>query len=219
MKPESAASGRVLDPLERTSEVLFGVIMVLSFTGSLSAATSGEGEVRTVLAAAVGCNLAWGLVDAVMYIVSGVVGRSRKRALLLRLEKSGTEAERREILVEEIPPVVVSAMNTADIDTLASNLAKVRIPGSHVSIPFRDLRGAVGVFLLVFLSTFPVALPFLFLDDLHQAMRWSNGIAVVLMFLSGYSLGRYAGLSGLLAGSSMAGLGIILVAITIALGG
>ena len=50
----------LLDPIERLSEVLFGLIMVLSFTGSLSAATAGREEIRTMLFGAIGCNLAWG---------------------------------------------------------------------------------------------------------------------------------------------------------------
>lgn len=51
---------RVLDPMERLSEVLFGLIMVLTFTGSLGAATAGREEIRTMLIGAIGCNLAWG---------------------------------------------------------------------------------------------------------------------------------------------------------------
>jgi len=61
---------RVLDPVERLSEVLFGLIMVLSFTCSMSAATAGHEEVRTVVIGAIGCNIAWGLVDAVMYLLA-----------------------------------------------------------------------------------------------------------------------------------------------------
>ncbi len=43
------AQGRVLDPIARVSEVLFGVIMALTFTGTLSAATADRAEVRTLL--------------------------------------------------------------------------------------------------------------------------------------------------------------------------
>ena len=39
---------RVLKPIDRVSKVLFGLIMVLTFTGSLSVAEAGRGEVRTV---------------------------------------------------------------------------------------------------------------------------------------------------------------------------
>ena len=54
------ATKRVLEPIERISEVLFGLIMVLGFTGSLSAAQAGRSDVRTMLFGAIGCNLAWG---------------------------------------------------------------------------------------------------------------------------------------------------------------
>jgi hypothetical protein len=50
---------RVLAPIDRVSEVLFGLIMVLTFTGSLSVAEAGRDDVRTMLIGALGCNLAW----------------------------------------------------------------------------------------------------------------------------------------------------------------
>jgi hypothetical protein len=71
----------VLDPIERASEVLFGLIMVLSFTGSLSAATAGHSEIRTMLFGALGCNFAWGIVDAIMYLMNTMSGRARNYAM------------------------------------------------------------------------------------------------------------------------------------------
>ena len=68
---------RVLDPLERTSEILFGIIMVLTFTGSIRVAEAGRESIRTVLAGAIGCNLAWGLVDAAMYLMGRFTARAR----------------------------------------------------------------------------------------------------------------------------------------------
>ena len=59
----------LLDPVERASEVLFGLIMVLTCTGSLSVAGAGRAEVRTMLLGALGCNLAWGIIDAVFYLM------------------------------------------------------------------------------------------------------------------------------------------------------
>jgi len=43
---------RALEPIDRLSEVLFGLIMVLTFTGSLSVAEAGREDVRTMLAGA-----------------------------------------------------------------------------------------------------------------------------------------------------------------------
>jgi hypothetical protein len=64
------SSKRVLEPIDRVSEVLFGLIMVLTFTGSLSVAEAGRSEVRTMLIGALGCNLAWGIIDGVLYLMA-----------------------------------------------------------------------------------------------------------------------------------------------------
>jgi hypothetical protein len=56
----------VLDPVDRSGEVLFGLIVALTFTTTFEVATAGAVDVRTMLIGALGCNLAWGLVDGVL---------------------------------------------------------------------------------------------------------------------------------------------------------
>ena len=63
---------RILDPMERISETLFGLIMVLTFICSLSVATSGDIKVQTILIGALGCNLAWGIVDGGLYLLARI---------------------------------------------------------------------------------------------------------------------------------------------------
>ena len=65
----------VLGPVDRASEMLFGLLMALTFVGAVSVATAGRAEIHTMLAAALGCNLAWGLVDGIMYLVGTVTDR------------------------------------------------------------------------------------------------------------------------------------------------
>ena len=50
--------------------MLFGLIMVLTFTGSLSVAQAGREDVRAMLIGALGCNIAWGIIDAVLYLMA-----------------------------------------------------------------------------------------------------------------------------------------------------
>lgn len=71
----------VLDPVDRASEVVFGLLMAVSTTGSLSVASAGGEAVRTMMAAALGCNIAWGLADAVMYLIGIAVERARAAKL------------------------------------------------------------------------------------------------------------------------------------------
>jgi hypothetical protein len=60
---------RVLDPIERISETLFGLIMVLTFICCLVVATAGNVNIQTMLIGALGYNLAWGIVDGGLYFV------------------------------------------------------------------------------------------------------------------------------------------------------
>ena len=79
--------------------------------------------------------------------------------------------------------------------------------------------GAAGVFVLVFLSTFPVTIPFLFMSDAMRALRVSNAIAITMLFFTGYAFGRSAARNPWLMGLAMVLLGSVLVGLTIALGG
>ena len=71
------SSKQVLQPSERVAEVLFGLIMVLTFTGALSIAEADRAEVRTMLIGALGCNIAWGIVDGVLYLMGCLAEKGR----------------------------------------------------------------------------------------------------------------------------------------------
>lgn len=75
--PEASRASfrRVLNPVDRSSEILFGLIMVMTFTSSLSAGQAGGADVRAMLIGALSCNLAWGIIDAVMFFMSSMAER------------------------------------------------------------------------------------------------------------------------------------------------
>jgi len=162
-------SGRVLDPFDRVSEVVFGVLMAMTFIGAMNVATAGSQEVRTVMKAALGCNVAWGLTDGVMYLVGIVTERTREN--------------------------------------------------TRPRLNARDFKGALGIFLLVTVSTFPLVVPFMVMRELAPALTASRLIAVVMLFFSGWVLARHAGGSPWLAGIAMAAIGAALTAALMALGG
>jgi len=86
-------------------------------------------------------------------------------------------------------------------------------------LTLRDLLAAGVVFLLVFLTTLPVSIPFMIVHEPHLALRLSNAIALAMLFGLGWSLARYTGGRPRRLGLGMLVLGAALVAITIALGG
>jgi VIT1/CCC1 family predicted Fe2+/Mn2+ transporter len=210
---------RVLDPVERSSEVLFGLIMVLSFTGSISVATAGHEEVREMLIGAVGCNLAWGIIDAVMYVMMIVAERGRSLAVGRAVRAARDPEQGRRQLAEALPEPLGELFDGEALERARARIVAQTSPAARPRLYGRDLRGAVGVFLLVFLSTLPVVLPFLFVSPLHLALRISNGVALAMLFVAGQNLARHAGLRPLRTGLVMVAVGTLLVGLTIALGG
>lgn len=208
---------RVLDPIDRVSEVLFGLIMVLTFTGSLSVAQSGDEEVRAMLVGALGCNVAWGLIDAIMYLMGCLAERGTGLRILACVRSAGA-SRGTERLAASLPPVVVAAMTPADLGRICAGIA--RLPAvERPRLQREDWIGAVAVFLLVFASTIPVTLPFMLFDDSWIALRLSNVIAIAMMFATGYAFGRLVLYRPLLTGGAMVCLGTLLVSLTILLGG
>ena len=209
----------VLDPISRISEIIFGVLMALSFTGSLNAATAGREEVRTVMLTALGCNLAWGLVDGVMYLMATLTDRARNLTLLGLVRSAKDPQESHTAIAEALPGRMGEAMGAEGLEDMRKRLVALPEVPAHVRLGKDDYAGAFGVFLLVVLSTFPVVVPFMFMTELSLAMRVSNAVALVMLFIGGYQLGRYAGGTAWKTGLGMAAVGAVLVSIIMALGG
>jgi VIT1/CCC1 family predicted Fe2+/Mn2+ transporter len=209
---------RLLDPVDRISEILFGLIMAVTIVGSLSIATAGRSEVRTVMAAALGCNLAWGLVDAVMYLVRALTERTRNRGLAICA--AGADAATAHRLIEEaLPPHVAAITGPEELEGMRRRLLALPMPGG-VALGRDDYLAATGIFLLVVIATFPVVIPFMLTDDERLAMRISQAVTLAMLFLAGFALGRHARHARpLRTGSVMMLLGVVLIAAVKALGG
>jgi hypothetical protein len=209
----------ILDPVERASEVLFGLIMVLSFTCSISVANAGHEDVRSVLIGAIGCNLAWGIVDAIMYLMTILLERGRQLSIGRAVRASADPVQGRQFLVQALPEPLDQLFDDEALESARKKLCAVPPLRERPHLSNQDGLGALGVFLLVFLSTFPVVLPFLLFSPVHTAMRVSNGVAIALLFITGQLLARYAGLRRVRTGLVMVAVGVAMVALTIALGG
>jgi hypothetical protein len=213
------SSKRVLEPVERVSEVLFGLIMVLTFTCSFSVAEAGRAEVRSLLLGALGCNLAWGVIDAIMYLMACLAERARSLAMVRAIRKATDPGKGQRLVAAALPPLVASVLAPPVLEELRRHVAGLPEPPAHPQLTKRDWSGAVGVFILVFLSTLPVVLPFLFAQNVLRAQRLSNLIAIGMLFVTGTWFGRCTGYHPRTMGIVMVALGGVLVGLTILLGG
>jgi len=209
----------LLNTMDRVSEILFGIIMTLTFTCSIGIANAKNTEIRQLIIAAISCNIAWGLVDAISYIVSTIMQRSRNRTVLDSVLTTSDADKARKYISDSLPPSIASVLGAADLEQIRSKLAKLPDSALQVRLTTRDLKRSLMIFFLMFISTLPIVTPFIFIHDTNTALRTSNLIAIIMMFFCGWSLAKYVGINKWILSITMTFIGIILVFITIVLGG
>lgn len=212
-------SKRVLDPIDRFSEILFGLIMVLTVTCSLSVTGADRGSVHTMLLGAIGCNLAWGIIDAMFYLMACMSERGHKYKLLRRVRRSADAAAGRHIIASAMPPLLASLLPVSHLELLRQKLVQMADPAGQRWLTRHDWYASFWVFLLVFLSTFPPVIPFIVIHQPWLALRVSNGIGILMLFALGCVFGRHAGKNPWRVGVAMVALGVAMVSLTIRLGG
>jgi len=211
-----------LDPGERQGELLFGLIMVLSFTLGAGIELAGDADAtRELLIAALGCNTAWGIIDASLYLMNRLSERGRLHRLVRSIQAARSGEEALALVGRELDdrlPAVVGAevRELLDRDVL-EQVRALELPRNRVSAD--DLCGALAVFWLVFLTALPAVAPFLLLRDAGIALRASNAVLVALLFYVGWRWGEHTGASRWRTGLFMLLLGAGLVLVAIALGG
>lgn len=209
----------VLAHIDRVLEVLGGVIMVLTFTSVLSVSHAGKADVRAMLIGSLGCNLAWGIIDAIMYLLNSLAERTRGLDALraMRAAKDPDEAQR--MLAAELPEQFASVLSPGELESVLRRLRALPEPSARPHLTGDDWLGAFGIFVLVFFSTLPIVLPFLLVSRPALALRVSNLVAIGLLFLTGYIFGRNTGHNPWRLGIAMVLIGCLLAGVAISLGG
>ena len=209
----------VLSPVDRVSEMLFGLFMALTFIGAVSVAESGRAQIREMFVAALGCNLAWGLVDAIMYLVRAVTDRGRLLTLVRSVQAAPDAETGRRLIERSLSKVAANLVSPAEVEAIRGRIVALPSVPARPTLQRDDLLAALAIFLMVVAATFPVVLPFAVIQDVGTAKAVSRAIALAMLFFGGLALGRYAGYGTWRVGFMMVGLGTALVIAINALGG
>jgi hypothetical protein len=211
---------RYLDPIDRLGEILFALIMALGFTGAVRLGLD-EADNRALFIAILGCNLAWAIVDGVMYVLGALFERGRKARLVRDVHAAPNDAAALQLIGDELDDQLAPLLGRDERGQFyRSVLAAVRRAAGEPLRPFRDdLLGGVAVALIIVMATLPVVLPYLLIADPNAAVRLSNVVALTLLFLLGVRWGQLVGGRSLRIATGLTAIGVVLVLITIALGG
>jgi VIT1/CCC1 family predicted Fe2+/Mn2+ transporter len=211
--------GEGLHVIERIDEVIYGLIAALTFTCSISIANSGKEEVQSILWTAVGCNFAWGMIDAVIIIFSTLLYRGEAIKTLNEIRNAATDEEASKVIKSTMPPLAGTLLKREHFKHLRDEILKLPPPPESVFLTWTDVKNALLAFILVFTSTIPVILPFLFITQPHHAVRVSNWIALILLFITGRYFGKKTGFKPWRTAFILTIIGVAIVIATIYLGG
>jgi VIT family protein len=214
---------RFVDPSTSLGELLFGLIMTLTFTLGAGIIIEDEGRegAKQLLIAFIGCNIAWGIIDGALYLVGELFGRGRLRRIGRLIRQSPTRTGAEALVAEELDDV----LGYVTTDAERTDLYRRIVDNVHAKPPTAnkvtkdDVTGALVSGVLVILVSIPAAIPFMVMDDARLALRVSNGILLALLFIVGWYWARYTLGKPWIAGIGFLLGGLLLVVAAIALGG
>src|SRR4029077_16393940 len=213
---------RHLDPASRLGEILFGLIMVLTVTLTASFnVADGKKGVRQLLLAAIGSNVAWGIIDASMYIMNAMVVRRGKIRLVKAVQRASDAKAALLLVKDRVEPELQELIGPEKAEAFSKSVLP-HIVGAQITeriLTKEDFYGALASFWLVFVSCLSAAIPFIIFSEPQVALRVSNFLLIAGLFYVGQKWADYAGKSRLVVGSAMVAVGLALVGVAIFLGG
>jgi hypothetical protein len=135
-----------MSPIERVSEILFGLIMALSFTCAISVVETDRIGVKEMLIGAIGCNIAWGVIDAIMYLMIEISQRGRDRTILNYVRNTRDEERAREFIGETLSPQIAAVMGKQSLESIRKAIIQAAPGIKRNIVSGRDLKIALGIF-------------------------------------------------------------------------
>ena len=213
-----------LDPATRMGEILFGLIMTLTFTLGAGLVMEQEGRegARALMLATIGCNVAWGLIDGVFYVLGRVFERGRRGRIAAEVRAAATPGDAERRVADELDAPLAALADEPARRALYAAIAR-RLAGdapqAGVRVTRQDLLGGFWAGWLVFACSFPAAIPFFFIDDPRTALRVSNLLLIAMLAIVGYRVGREVHARPWAGAAAFVAAGLLLVVAAIALGG
>ncbi|MDZ4831326.1 MAG: hypothetical protein SGJ09_14155 [Phycisphaerae bacterium] len=207
-----------VDRMSRSTEVLYAVIITLTFTAAVEVASSRTIEVGPLVLGILGCNLAWGIVDGAVHVFSRMLERGRLLRLVHAVQSAADDVSAAGVVRAALPHAIDPVVTAAERLVIARRLRAME-PPARPRLQSSDIIAAAWVCGIAVASTVPLIAPLVLISDRFWSLRTSNVAAIVMLFLAGRALGRHAGGSTWRFGLAMVGVGVVLSAIAVFLGG
>ena len=216
-----------LYPHERLIELIYGLVIALAITNSVRlVGMSGTVDIDLMVQTALGAGIAWGIIDALLYLVVIVYERNRYIHVADDLQDSKDEKAALGIIQEDLEDSIIGTLDVEDQERIYKDVlgAQRRVGYADKargasSLGREDYLGAFQVFLAMLVATLVVVVPLLVVKPPHVAVIASNLVALVSLFVVGYLWARHTRINKVKFGLLLAVMGAGIVIITFFLGG
>ncbi len=205
---------------EQIGEALFAMIMAMGFTIAVRMGMD-DADNRTLFIAILGCNTAWALVDAIIYILLTLYERMNQAHVVKLARQSGNDTAALTAIRDSFEETLTPLTTEEERDALYQRMLVNARQRASVTAGLRggDFVSAFALALVSLMFTVPILVPFLLVDDILLAVRASNCVGIVLLFLLGYTWAKRTSGRPFLLGLAMAMIGLAMTVMTILLGG
>jgi len=213
---------RYLDPSDSLLEVLFGLVMAFTMpAGARLLFNAQEFSAVELAIGLLGCNVAWGIIDAAFYLLGSLFDRNRRALFVRKLQAVADEREALALVEDEFdlsegPPL--SAKGKADLYRTLLNTLR-RAGTDRARLRSEDFVAAGLIVVLVSVTALPGLAALAMVSDGLAALRIANFVQLGLLFLVGYGWAHYSGTNPWHAGAVVSVVGVLLIFIAVALGG
>jgi len=211
-----------ITPVGRLQEIIYALIMVITVSSTVSRAVPDTEEgIQTLILAVLGCNIAWGIVDGVMFVLTSLFNRNKSLKMVKDATNAMTGDEALSVIDGEFNPpfewMLGDDQKKKLNEEILDHVIRLRPPGTGITRD--DVTGGMFCFVVTFLTTLPAIMPFYFIGEMEPAIRLSNAIVMTMLFFTGVEYAKYTDKNPLKTAISLTLLGAVVVVITILLGG
>ena len=203
-KPEAAFLENLIDPIDRLTESVFSILILLTFTmtswiiglsGSSEHSLTSENILDLAIAALVTI-IAYGMIDGVIYTLLTMFGRGESHRLLQGIQAADSEQEAVEVIADNLDYMLEPITGEKERQLLYSHIL-VQLRNSQpreIGLKREDITAGLGHILVAVLVITPSLIPLVVLrQDPETAILVSNFVSFFLLFFVGYRWGKYTG--------------------------